>query len=626
MHLTKIAIKNYRVFKHQTNLDLAPITLLTGPNNSGKSSLIKFLLVLKDTFHKFQTEKNSRHSPWDFFVSYGEKHAFPDELVFDNKSKHHLGSFEEILSNNNRQKRLQFSLPFLIPEFKNNYHSSIDLTYEQTNSSYKNQLKNIIIRNEDAIILIVDIKREQERITYKFDLNLKYLTDIFNSRGYHFLEKGERGNEYINFGFYKYDIGKIEVDGEINPFNIEKESAFKSFGTTFYPHLNEFQGSFSPFFKLGDEVYIPNLLDKEFEPDHETEFSKCEFNFIYENTDKNGMFSFSGSFSYNIFPSVRRLLKFAFDKYAVDSYYRKTIKYPFGNGESSIFGFFKHGEETPKTIPFKFSDFGTFLIGLLDRSIHFNLTNYCEVFENLHFYPNTDLRFEQLINENEEGIYAILNQKMQLDEKKKQTIGRPDPNDTYKFIKVVLQALKLGEDILIESYKDYGYEIQILKNGKKIPLKNCGYGIRKLVTLVLRIASNASEMFEWLDDNDFTYKPSIIVLEEPESNLHPKLQSMLTAIFEFASNQFNMQFIVETHSEYLIRKIQYLVANADEPIKAKDVAIYYFNDLEESKNLKNLLKKITIRDDGILKDDFGPGFFDESTSLTIDLLNILRMN
>lgn len=52
--LTKLGIKNFRVFGSETmtEFDFAPITLLTGANNSGKSSVLKALSLLKNSFDK----------------------------------------------------------------------------------------------------------------------------------------------------------------------------------------------------------------------------------------------------------------------------------------------------------------------------------------------------------------------------------------------------------------------------------------------------------------------------------------------------------------------------------------------------------------------------------------------
>ena len=46
--MQQIALENFRVFGSPASFDLAPLTVLTGRNNSGKSSLIKAFLVLAD--------------------------------------------------------------------------------------------------------------------------------------------------------------------------------------------------------------------------------------------------------------------------------------------------------------------------------------------------------------------------------------------------------------------------------------------------------------------------------------------------------------------------------------------------------------------------------------------------
>jgi predicted ATPase len=51
----------------------------------------------------------------------------------------------------------------------------------------------------------------------------------------------------------------------------------------------------------------------------------------------------------------------------------------------------------------------------------------------------------------------------------------------------------------------------------------------------------------------------VLLIEEPESNLHPALQSKLAVFFVELANKYNKQIIIETHSEYIIRKIQYVV-------------------------------------------------------------------
>lgn len=55
---TQFTLKNFRVFdnKQGETFDLASITILTGCNSSGKSSVVKALMLLKDFFQELSTK------------------------------------------------------------------------------------------------------------------------------------------------------------------------------------------------------------------------------------------------------------------------------------------------------------------------------------------------------------------------------------------------------------------------------------------------------------------------------------------------------------------------------------------------------------------------------------------
>ena len=127
------------------------------------------------------------------------------------------------------------------------------------------------------------------------------------------------------------------------------------------------------------------------------------------------------------------------------------------------------------------------------------------------------------------------------------------------------------------------------------------------------------------DDYPVEYHPSIIVIEEPESNLHPNFQSKLADMLVEASRKFNIQFIIETHSEYLIRKLQFLTATGE--IKPEMTQIYYFHHPERIPEGEGeaQIRKINIEKNGALSKNFGPGFFDEASTLFF-LLNNLASN
>ena len=55
---TQFSLKNFRVFdnKQGATFNLTPITILTGCNSSGKSSVVKAILLLRDFFEQLRTQ------------------------------------------------------------------------------------------------------------------------------------------------------------------------------------------------------------------------------------------------------------------------------------------------------------------------------------------------------------------------------------------------------------------------------------------------------------------------------------------------------------------------------------------------------------------------------------------
>ena len=84
------------------------------------------------------------------------------------------------------------------------------------------------------------------------------------------------------------------------------------------------------------------------------------------------------------------------------------------------------------------------------------------------------------------------------------------------------------------------------QNGIMVNLRDVGIGISQVLP-VLTVAYFAS-------------KGNTVILEEPEIHLHPLAQGILGEMFVEVSKQRDIQFIVETHSEHLFRRIQTLIA------------------------------------------------------------------
>lgn len=104
-----------------------------------------------------------------------------------------------------------------------------------------------------------------------------------------------------------------------------------------------------------------------------------------------------------------------------------------------------------------------------------------------------------------------------------------------------------------------------------------------------------------------------IIIEEPEIHLHPKFQSLLVDMFAEAQREYNIHFIIETHSEYFIRRLQLRVAEKKIPVN--DVSVIYVDE-------NSLPYNMGLAETGKFSQEFGSGFFDEADNAAIELFDL----
>ncbi len=99
-------------------------------------------------------------------------------------------------------------------------------------------------------------------------------------------------------------------------------------------------------------------------------------------------------------------------------------------------------------------------------------------------------------------------------------------------------------------------------------------------------------------------KGSTVVLEQPEIHLHPAVQAGLAQVFAHAMEERSIQIILESHSEYLLKRLQLLLAK--EEINRKDVS-FYFCSIDRKDGLSKL-SALAVDDYGNIK-NWPEGFF-----------------
>jgi len=217
--------------------------------------------------------------------------------------------------------------------------------------------------------------------------------------------------------------------------------------------------------------------------------------------------------------------------------------------------------------------------------------------------------------------------------------------DSYNlkcWIQKMMKELEIGEDFDIEKINsDFLFVTITNKNGIKVPLADNGRGAVQLFRLLMLLAMNAGipqNLFDFQDDsykvvyveNQDKFFPNgkdrelsitkLLIVEEPEQNLHPKLQSKLADMFLSLHQKYDANILVETHSEYLVRRSQVLVAEAkykDEKELADKCPfkVYYFPETG-----KGMPYEMQYSTHGNFTRPFGDGFYDEADNLAMRLM------
>lgn len=136
------------------------------------------------------------------------------------------------------------------------------------------------------------------------------------------------------------------------------------------------------------------------------------------------------------------------------------------------------------------------------------------------------------------------------------------------------------------------FEIRLVDTRRRgrvnVALLDVGFGISQLLPFIVQ--SLVSER-------------QIISIEQPEVHVHPRLQADLGDLLVEAVKKRQNQFIIETHSEHLILRLQRLVRK--QQIKPEDVSVIYVSRGSEGAKVERL----HLDEEGDFIDEWPNGFF-----------------
>ena len=128
---------------------------------------------------------------------------------------------------------------------------------------------------------------------------------------------------------------------------------------------------------------------------------------------------------------------------------------------------------------------------------------------------------------------------------------------------------KFGFEIDVKGFKEVIHHVNVTQNNLSLDITDVGFGISQVLPIII-------QGFLSMDD-------SITIIEQPEIHLHPMMQADLGDLFIDIINSSNKKLIIETHSEYLLKRIRRRISEGKK-ISPDMVSICLFHPKTDKKD------------------------------------------
>lgn len=171
--------------------------------------------------------------------------------------------------------------------------------------------------------------------------------------------------------------------------------------------------------------------------------------------------------------------------------------------------------------------------------------------------------------------------------------------DIKNKINLHLAVFDLAIDV--EKVNDIIHKITVTQGAVNLELTDVGFGISQVIPIIVQAYLCPPE--------------STTIIEQPEIHLHPQMQAWLTdALVKIAINE-NKKFIIETHSESIIRRLRLRLVDKKSNLELQHLKIYHLE--RNSHTCSTTINEVALTEYGDI--EWPKGFMDIEIEDTIKI-------
>ncbi|MCK3864328.1 AAA family ATPase [Pseudomonas sp. B329] len=538
--ITNFSGSNYKAFK-EFELELRPITILLGANSSGKSALINSLLMLSQS---------------------ADSSIISESPLRLNGSKTGMGETLNIIKDKNPSNRLTFSFTF---SQKDNLRKKIS------------DAKSAILQNHDSVIRFMghfanaasSSKPTQSKTSAltAFNKLVPKLENItFRSKEASISVAKIKQFKTIYIKLIK-NYRKIMAGVSVNPHFPEE-----FYTVSQHASLRKIEDCFSDYLELPSSKITPTKVSYSFAYNKRLECLQI-VEYVQYNKSNNVVFGFKRD------GNNSKIYSDVIGDAALSRSRAELLKLI--SPDSLVF--MKHQEE----LSLQFGSFASFkgssspFAAILSRVINITSKHLLSNLTGLQINHVSPLRaFPQRYYLLDKSVHHRKLNALDGTELAEVLKNNPTIKDS---INILFAPFNIGIDI--EKVNDIIYKIVVNQDDVNLELTDVGFGISQVLPILVQAYLSPPG--------------SLTIIEQPEIHLHPNMQAWLTdAIITIALKE-RKRFLIETHSDALIRRVRLRIVDDSSQLVEDDVKIYHLH--RDKINRHTLLDDIQINDNGDIK-------------------------